>query len=341
MEGPTYFRCVARDGGLPLYYYARARGKQFGEIIPASMKRTSPFAEALASTTVDGDVIPICDGRPQMEQEAAAVMAALLPQSQWTTIFHKTLARTGGLAETILAWQLSKMVPEGNPEPLPFIFLPDMGVMASQRKLGAHDVKLFIMGNKAGAGHTHEDKGNFVLEFAGDTFAMDPGTCDYAHPLSLTLKTCQRHNMLIPAGIVDRPHPPSPLPFDVKPQGNGDARRMHAVMNLTPGWETYYKTWTRTWDSPAPDTFTISDDYELAAGDGVEFYWNTQQDVSVVGQTITLTGKKGQVELAVPSGCTVRIDDLPLLGGSVQKRIAICKPERAGRLEIAVTLRAL
>ncbi len=77
--------------------------------------------------------------------------------------------------------------------------------MASVRRLGDDEVKLFIMGNKAGAGDAHEDKGSFVLEYAGDTFAMDPGTCDYAHPLSLTLKTCQRHNMLLPTGLAERP----------------------------------------------------------------------------------------------------------------------------------------
>ncbi len=341
MEGPSYFRCVARDGGLPLYYCARARGKQFAAIIPQSMKRTTTFAEVMASTTDNGDVIPICDGRPQMEQEAASVMAALLPHSQWTTIFHKTMARTGGVAETVLAWQMSKNVPEQDPQPQSFIFLPVMGVMASLRKLGDHTVKLFIMGNKAGAGHTHEDKGNFVLEFAGETFAMDPGTCDYAHPLSLTLKTCQRHNMLVPAGLIDRPHPQSPLPFDVRPRGEGDATRMHATINLTPGWEGFYKKWIRTWDSPTPNTLTISDDYDLASGDGVEFYWNTQQEVKINGSQIVLKGKKGQVEICVPAGCSARVDDLPLLGGDVQRRIAICKPARSGRLEIAVKLSAL
>ena len=48
---------------------------------------------------------------------------------------------------------------------------------------------------KAGAGHNHEDKGSFVLEFAGETFAMDPGTCDYSNPLAEILSHCERHNM--------------------------------------------------------------------------------------------------------------------------------------------------
>ena len=167
-------------------HYARARGKDFAAIIPDSMRRTAPFAEALSSTDSGADVIPIRDGRPQMEQEAVALMASLLPQSQWVSSFHKSLARSGGLAETVLAWQLSKSVPAQDPQRKPFVFLPIMGVMSSVRKLGADEVKLFIVGNKAGAGHTHEDKRSFVLEFAGETLALDPGACDCANLLSFT-----------------------------------------------------------------------------------------------------------------------------------------------------------
>ncbi len=338
VEGPTYFRCVARDGGLSLYYYARGRGLDFATILPDSMKRTPPFAEALVSTDAGGDVIPICDGRPQMEQEGVAVMAALLPHSQWVSIFHKSLARSGGIPETVLAWQMSKSIPAHDPDLLPFVFLPVMGVMSSVRALGDDKVKLFIMGNKAGAGHTHEDKGSFVLEFAGETFAMDPGTCDYANPLSLTLKSCQRHNMLIPTGIVDRPRPQSPLQAEVKPQGHGDAVRLHAIMDVTPGWQGYYKKWIRTWDSPSPNGLTVTDEYELEAGDGVEFSWNTQQEVEITGNQISLTGKKGKRVITAPDWCSVRVENLPLPGGAVQRRITIGKPGRAGRLEIVATL---
>ena len=41
--------------------------------------------------------------------------------------------------------------------------------------------------------------------------AMDPGSCDYSHPLSLLLKNCERHNMLVPWGGPERPRPDNPL----------------------------------------------------------------------------------------------------------------------------------
>ncbi|MCS7222690.1 MAG: heparinase II/III-family protein, partial [Anaerolineae bacterium] len=338
VEGPSYFRCVARDSGLSLYYYARARGREFRSVIPEIMHCTAAFAEALASTDESADVIPICDATPLMEQEGLAVMAALLPDSQWVTMYHKSLARTRGMPDTILAWQLSREIPPQGPEMRPFTSLPEMGIMASVRWLDGEKVKLFIMGNKAGAGHTHEDKGSFVLEFAGETFALDPGTCDYANPLAELLTHCERHNMLVPTGTLERPHPQNPLPVDVKPQGEGDETRFQAQIDATPGWEPYFRKWVRRWDSPTPDVLVIRDEYELGQGDGVEFYWQTQREVSIEGSLITLTGQRGIVSIEVPPACAVRVDKLPLYGGDQQYRIAISQKGRAGVLEVKVKL---
>jgi hypothetical protein len=215
-----------------------------------------------------------------------------------------------------------------------------MGVMSSVRRLRGDEVRLFIMGNKAGAGHTHEDKGSFVLEFAGETFAMDPGTCDYGHPLSFTLKTCLRHNMLVPSGLIDRPHPASPLPADVKPKGEGNNTRGHASIDATAGWEGYYRKWVRTWDSPTPDVLTITDDYEIVAGDGVDFLWSTQRDVDIKSHEVVVKGVKGQIVISVPEGCSVHLDDLPLIDSGVQRCICIHKPGLSGRLQVAVKLGA-
>lgn len=339
VEGPTYFRCVGRDGGLSLYYYARARGLSFPALIPDAMKRTAAFAAAIASTDDDTDVIPVCDAGNRLDTETLAVMAAALPESMWVAIYRKAVARMGTLPDTLLACALDADIPASGPEPPAFVFLPVMGVMASFRRLGADGVKLFIMGNTAGAGHTHEDKGSFVLEFAGETFAMDPGTCDYSSPLSGLLQHCERHTMLVPVGADDRPRPQCPLPADVKPVGHGDATAVHAEIDATPGWEPYYRRWTRTWDSPTPYTLTITDAWALAQGSGVEFYWQTRLPVAVDGRRATITGRRGIVTLDAPDGTVVRVDELPLPNG-VQRRIAICHPSAEGAMTVRVQLEA-
>ncbi|MBX3751041.1 MAG: heparinase II/III family protein [Opitutaceae bacterium] len=339
VEGPTYFRCVARDGGLSLYYYARARGKQLRDIIPDIVRRTGDFGAAVLSTDADQDVIPICDARSSLEQEALAIMALALPQSDWVTMFRKSLARTHGLADTLLACKLEAEVPAAGPAPKPFVFLPEMGLMASTRQHQGAWTKLLLNGNKAGAGHAHEDKGGFVLEFRGETYAMDPGTCDYSSPLAGILQNCERHNMLIPIGVTERPCPESPLTHNVRPVGTGDAVRFSATIDAAPGW-THYRKWVRTWDSPTPDRLTITDDYELApeGGTGVEFYWQTALPIAVSGQTITLTGRHGRAVIEAPAGTTIRVDDLPMPPGRIQRRIAIISAAAKGTLVVTVRL---
>jgi len=257
VEGPTYFRCVGRDGGLSLYYYARARGKDLSAVMPESMLRTAGFSAIVCSTDDYADQIPICDASPIADQESLAVMAAALPDSQWVSMYRKSVNRAGGMPSSLLALQLDSQIPQTNAAPPAFVYLPEMGVMASTRKASNVTTKLLIMGNKANAGHTHEDKGSFVLEYAGETFAMDPGTCDYSNPLAEILTHCERHNMLVPVGTSERPHPACPLPSDVKPVGHGDSVALHASIDAAPGWDAYYRKWLRTWESPSPDILVI------------------------------------------------------------------------------------
>jgi hypothetical protein len=340
VEGPTYFRCVGRDGGLSLYYYARSRGLALRDVIPEPMRRTADFAAALASTDESADQIAICDATPIADQESLAVMAAALPASQWTAQYRKSVARTGGMPTSILACQLDGEIPLQAPEPAPCVRLPEMGILASVRKFGAETVKLLIPGNRAGAGHSHEDKGSFVLEFAGETFALDPGTCDYSHPLAGILKNCERHNMLIPTGMPERPAPQCPLPYDVRPQGRGDSVAFRAAIDASPGWQEYYRRWVRIWDSPAPDILVIHDEWELNAGDAVEFYWQTYRDVRVEAQNVTIRGKRGDVVVEAPAGCGVRVDELPVFGEGVLRRIVIRNAVKAGQMDVRVLLRA-
>jgi len=327
LEGPSYFNPTARENYKVLKYYARARGLNAEMLLPPVIRRTADYAAVVASTT-DDDVIPVCDAGPSFRSDTLTILADVMPDSYWATLFHKQQVTKG----------MSPSVTPGPPLPA-YICLPEIGYIASTRRLGEHFVKLLIMGNKTGAGHTHEDKGSFILEYAGQTFAMDLGICDYDDPIHTVYKHCQRHNMLVPVGMPERAAPQNPLPFDVKPTGQGDERTFHAQIDATPGWNGYYKKWVRTWDSPAPDTLVIRDEYELGKGNAVEFYWQTNLPVTKTGRAITIRGVKGIATLSLPPDCTIRIDRLPLAEGAEHTRIAIRKEVAQSTLEITVTLR--
>lgn len=337
VEGPSYFTCVGRSGGLPLYLYSRARRRPFKALLPRAFRKTAAFAALIASTDEQKDVIPICDARDRLDHDTLSVMSAALPRSEWVGMYRKALRRTGNFPESLLACGLEGEIPRRGAEPAPFVRMPVMGPVASCRRWGAERVKILVMGNQAGAGHTHEDKGSFVLEFAGDTFAMDPGTCDYSHPLAAMLSHCERHNMLVPYGVEERPAPQKPLMTSILPRARGDRRRFRAEADFSPGWEPYYRRWTRRWDSPAPDRLVIRDDYELIRGEGVDWFWQTRLEVVHADGRIRIRGRRGAVEIVPPPGADIRVERLPLLDG-VQTRIAFRCAGRKGRLETTVRL---
>jgi hypothetical protein len=265
-EGPGYFTFTARQALITYYYYARARGIDARSLVPQALYATAVMAETLASTADDSQMILICDAQC-VPQEGAAFLAWLMPDTHWTTIFRKSVIRTGGQPISLLAQNLARDIPEQGPVFRPLVDMPKIGQLASHRRLGGEWVKLFLMGNQSGASHTHEDKGSFVLEFAGDTFAKDFAICDYSNPLADMMKHAQRHNMLVPltAGGT-RPKPQNPIFADITPQGRGDETAFHATMALTAGWEDWFTRWDRTWTAPTPAELTITDDCGGRAG---------------------------------------------------------------------------
>lgn len=339
VEGPTYFGWVTHCTAYALHAYARARETSLAAVLPESILRCAGNGAVLASTDDETDVIPICDGRAYFDQQGLALLAAALPQSYWVTLYRKSVARSGGMPESVIACVLDEQIPQAGPALPAFTLLPETGILASVRQVGTEQVKLFVKGNHAGALHAHEDVGSFVLEFGGETFALDPGTCDYSSPIAQLVKYCERHTMLVPTGTPERPHPANPLPVDVKPRGDGDDWTLHVRMDLAPGWEDYYRSWVREWESPAPDRLTIRDRYALKRGTGVDFYWQTRRDVQISGTTITLSGKRGQVIIHAPEDTQIHVDTLPLFGDDFQRRITIHKPAAEGVLELDVHLR--
>lgn len=325
-EGPGYFGATVRENYYALKQYARARGMDLDGIVPDVLRQTGNYAAVIASTT-DDDVIPICDSGPSFRGDSLKILTELSPDSYWVTMYNKQQRLRGE----------PPLDREGPPLPA-FIALPETGPLASHRKLGDHLVKIFVMGHKNGADHTHEDKGSFVLEFAGQTFAMDLGMCEYDDPIHHAYKQCQRHNMLAPVGTPERAHPERPLLVDVKPVGQGDETTFHATIDATAGWNGFFEKWVRTWDSPSPERLVIRDDYVVGKGDGVEFYWQTKLPCEIKDNTVVITGDNGIVTLEIPDDCTVRVETLPLIDDGHHQRITVHKPARQGTLEITATL---
>lgn len=347
VEGPGYMAYTIREAGLALYYYAMATGKPLAEVIPSNIRNTSAFAEALWSTTPACDMIPICDSDPWIgELDALSFLANVSGDSRWIDIYQKAKAREDRYPEMTGQTQtglLALVIPEENQHTAPtipaFVNLPDMGIMASTRRIGDERLKILIMGNKARAGHTHEDKGSFVLEFAGEVFAGDFGRATYGTAMTFITKQAQWHNMLIPVVEGERPAPKNPIVVDVKPIGQGSEEYFEAVIDATPGWENYYSKYVRRWSSPTPSELLITDNYELAKGKAVEFHWQTMLPVERKGNIVRINGERGSADIHIPQGTTCRIEEHTWWDGRVVHRIIFTKKSTSGEIQTHVTFK--
>jgi hypothetical protein len=356
VEGPNYFTWVARQVAFSALLYARGRNEDARKLVPASLFKTAPLAEMLYSTDEGQDMILVGDAMIAVG-EGLAFLAWLMPDTHWVTIYRKSLKRAGAAA-MLLPMRLDREIPAAGPALLPFLEMKDLGYMASVRPLGNEWVKLFIVGNKAGGDHQHEDKGSFILEFAGDSFGFDFGVVDYANPVCDLLKQCQRHNMLTPWSETERPKPANPLKVDMKPLGSGDATKFHATIDAACAWDGWFSKWQRTWDSPTPDTFTITDEWAVEKGDGVIFHWTTRLPIRLEGNRAVIQGKRARAELTLPADCEAKVEQLPLMDprrkatdeqrreiiqygwahAETQPRLTVRQRGKSGTMRIAVKL---
>jgi Heparinase II/III-like protein len=357
LEGPGYFAWTARQAILGAQLYARARGRDPRPFVPPALLKTGRLAEMLLSTDEGQEAILVGDA-VSVGGDGLALLAWLLPQSHWTTLLRKQLKRAGA-APFLLSLRLAARLPEFDPPLSPFLEMPDTGMMASVRRLGPELVKIFVMGNKSGGDHQHEDKGSFVLECAGDSFSFDFGVVDYANPVTELLKQCQRHTMLTPWSDDERPKPANPIFADIRPAGRGDEASFHASVDATPGWEGWFRRWERAWDSPSPDRLAVTDTWEIEKGRGVVFHWTTRLPIRLEGAEAVIEGRRALARLRFPAGLMPEISELPLQDprrtaveqerrdlvqfgwhhGRTQRVLTVRQPGRSGILRTEVELR--
>ena len=345
LEGPTYFSCVGRDALLALYIYSRSNSVDISSIIPKKLAQSVVFAEATESTDDFLDFIPICDAGYKIKPSFLdkykihlAFMATIYKDSVWPSIYQKHKSNHG-LGEDPFAWILDEQIPTDNGYIRNnYIQMDVTGHVASLRRTAGGFSKIMIPGNKAGAGHTHCDKGSFIYEYNGETFLMDPGICSYDNPISLELKGPDRHNMLVPVADDEIPYPANPIMADIIPKAWGNEIEFHSTTNLVQGWEPWYEKWTREITSTSPERIVVEDDYILRKGSGVAMVLNTPLEVFEREGKVAITGETGELWISVPKDCTYSIEKMehPVV---THNRIRIFKTGQKGKLVIELAMK--
>jgi hypothetical protein len=105
-------------------------------------------------------------------------------------------------------------------------------------------------------------------------------------------------------------------------------------------WPDYYKNWRRAFSSPSPTELTITDDYELLKGEGVEFRWHTPLPVTNKDGLVVITGSRGRAVITPPEGAKVEIIAPRDLGCRKLSTIVFFRPGSKGTLTTKVKLEA-
>ncbi len=342
LEGTAYF-CYSIGNIVPVFQmYASARNLDIAAIMPEKLRATGLYTDVMVSTDRRGGLIPISSGQgmaisPPLEIVQSLSIAA--PQSQWTRIYHTMMQkRDNQPIPSPVFYQQLRQVPKDIPPYKVFAELPEMGAAASVRVFKEQPVKILLLGAVANYhGHQHNDKGSFVLEYAGDTYAMDPGGQNYADADSRNVIQASWHNVLVPLNAAEKDAVHSKAA--IRPEGTGNETTFRMSINPASSWPESYRKWLRTVDSPAPDRITIADEYELKSGDGVQFVWMTALPwKKESAQTIRLDGQDSYALITFPSGVEFKSETVTVRRTEKVSRLLFEKNGAAGKLAIEVRL---
>jgi hypothetical protein len=353
-EGPAYLSYTL-DNVLPaLVLYTRARPeKSIDSLLPNEIKKLDDYLEVLRSTafiqkaptdelimTEDGQSGPVVT----INSSILSVLARIRPNGAAAHLLAAQAAKNPSLENKIAPWALP-MPDVKNIDPNNFqtlVTLPETGYVASARKQGNKWSKILVIGgNKDAVGHNHYDRGSFVLEYDGESFAVDPGGLVYADAESGNMKLAHNHNMLVPTGTQSENPTPNIGIANVLPKAEGDSVTFKATFSPGACWPEHYAYWDRTITSPNPRYFEISDKYSLKQGSGVNFIWHTPLPVSLAGNELKIEGKKSLAIIAVPTGCKVEIIPARKLGMRSLSTIVITSDKKSGELLTKVNFKDL
>ncbi len=339
VENPGYYHYTLANVLPTLEAYARARKRPVADVFPAALQKSIDYIELFQSTTRFDAIIPLGDGFGRAgagNPDVSTRMAAYFPDSRWTALAQRFAGRVRSDA-SIPLWIALDKIGRSAPPPRAFVHIPSIGTAASVRQLGDKVVKLLVVGHAEDAGHIHEDRGSFVLEYAGEAFAADYDNFPYDDPRVRFSKAAQHHNVLVPIGTLERPsqtlHPAT------HPEVHGDERTFHASFDLSANWAGWFSSNTRTYTSPSADRLQIHDRYALLRGEGVEFRWHTTLPIAVgaPGEAI-IRGERGSARITFAPDLEARVEQAEMTAGRTINTLVLRRLGESGEITVDVTL---
>ncbi|MCC6415354.1 MAG: heparinase II/III family protein [Opitutaceae bacterium] len=284
-EGVGYFS-VTLQAVLPgLLAYARASGHPLSEVLPPRLALSGRFVATMSAMSSGGVLMDGDNSNDRFTGDTIAILAGLFPDDVYPRIAQATLLQLRGATyyrQYMIDGPFAFIAaPDDLPAPecvVPtFGVLPHTGQLTSRREMTpGRAVRLHLSGCKARASHTHFDKGAFTLELDTTPVLIDRGVVRYDDPRTHTMKRSELHNIAGPVrpdgGCAQQSSPE----VAVIPEGQGDARRLRARVNLAHVWREVATVAEREIVADDPGRFTVIDRFSLKAAGPVVFHLHSR-----------------------------------------------------------------
>lgn len=305
-EGIAYYSSTIGHALVGYQAYARLKGMPIESVVPERILKVPNYLTTILSTTPPvGGAVPVADGgkpgvilypeclgslcRLSDDEAMPALLKGVLPVSH-----EKENSMTPGSVFNIIHGP--EFLPTADVNPPVFRVLPQTGMLCSCRPTPHGPVRLQLIGAPAGAGHSHEDKGSFIIEAFGERIAIDRGQMAYDDPRCQVIKHARYHNVLIPDTDEGLPaHQINPCPKAVLPEGKGDETRLACYVDASGVYPGLAFRWTRDIDSETPAEFVVTDTMELKTPGTVGFHLHSSFVWEKTDQGWVTRGQKAQL----------------------------------------------
>jgi hypothetical protein len=286
LEGMGYWHSVG-EVFPTLYALSRRHGKPFRDAMGERIRRTADYAMAMLSSAGAGNeflhinAIHAHGDKPSLMM--AAVFAHTAENNAWKRLYSQILKESKPQAD----WFHLLMAPEKLEGTKPaisethsvFYHFPATGHAGVRRHAeGIGTVRFHLFSGPSRGGHSHQDKGSFILEAGGEQLAMDRGTTTYDNSAHLLMNRAAWHNLTVPEDSDGKA-------LEQQPQSTSGGRLLFAKFaddaldiqcDNRNAWapDIFRRNRRRIW-APAPEIFIIDDDLKLRNPHLVSFRLNS------------------------------------------------------------------